>query len=486
MYFPQGCEEARRIFQNGKQYLVYYDPDNDGLIAGYLCEVFLDGMEKSHKHCINKNRAHGFLIPREQWASLIGYTVFAVDFSMSASDLRELTDLGVSVINIDHHHIEETELVSYKSEISGAESVIINNQYIFEPDEYRFLSGAGMVYYVLGSMNKAIMFEDTKALVGVSLLTDIREIENDIAKDFLTSTYKNDSNKFQYLVDLTKGDFDGGFGVQNMDRNFVDYSLSPKLNALFRLDMGEEAIRVIKGEFPMERRADLSVYKDVQNGVITTIIQALSGYEDNTIVVKSVPRDLSVPLNANVSNFIGVACSRIKNYGKTSFLFVRDDNDNILRGSVRGRFDNVDYLHIFRRHGFHCEGHKVAFGVISGDITSIDLKSLSDEIREAEIEGEKTQYIGRLREVQNLNMFISMPLGREIAMANNFVRDSKRVYFKYTGNNVKVEQKGKMWLFHIDGIPVKCFDESLTTDNAYILPLAERSGYITCYLRRPN
>lgn len=485
MYSPNGCAEAHGIWRRGTDFLVYYDPDNDGLIAGYLCEVFLDAYDKKHIHCINTNRAHGFYIPREQWKALEGKTVFAVDFAMSTSELRELTDCGVNIINIDHHNIDENELFYYKSDISGAESVIINNQYSFEPQEYRFLSGAGMVYYVLGYFNKAFMNEDTKALVGISLLTDIREIENDIAKDFLTSTYCNQSDKFQYLVNLTKGDFDGGFGMQNMDRNFIDYSFSPKLNALFRLNMGEDAIRIIKGKFPLERRNDLNVFKAVQNGVIDIILENLQGYEGNNTIIKYVYSDLETPQKVNISNFIGVACSRIKNFGKTSFLYVADKEGKILRGSVRGKFDNVNYLQVFRKHGFHCEGHKVAFGVISGDLKSIDLDALDAEIHELEIEGEKIQYRDRLVDVSNLSIFLSGK-NREIAKYNNFVRDSKRILLHYTGCQYEVEQKGKMWLYKIDGIPVKCFDESLNLDNGYILPLAERAGYIQCYLRRPN
>lgn len=491
MYYPQGCLNARNIFQKSEKFLVYYDPDNDGLIAGYLCEVFLKALGKSFSYYINNDRAHGFLIPTEKWIDLKGYTIFAVDFSMSVEEVKTLTDLGVNIINIDHHSIDEDTLYSYKSEISGAESVIINNQYCFEPEEYRFLSGAGMVYYVLGSMVPEFMTSDTKALVGISLLTDIRAIENNIAFNFLTETYRNHSDKFEYLVNLTKSSADFNYGVQNMDRNFVDYSFSPKLNALFRLNMNEVAISIIRGDFPVSDRAFLDSYKSVQNSIIDRIVTNLQGYEGSSSICKYVSEDLylvdiNYKLDLNVSNFIGVACSRVKNFGKTSFLYVLGKNGKIARGSVRGKFDNVDYLSIFRKHGFYCEGHKVAFGVIDGDVSSVNWVALDAEINEAELSGAAEQYKGRLFETSNLAFSLRSTQGEKISLMNNYVRDSKRTLFKYTGDNVKVEQKGKMWLYKVDGFDIKCFDEGLNLDNGYILPLLERSGYLACYLRRPN
>lgn len=480
LYRPRGIKEASEILSLSSNFLAYYDPDIDGLIAGYLTQRFLRLFGIDSAYYINSDRAHGFKMGESQLHNLKGYTVIAVDFSMSREQLVYLTDLGINVINIDHHNIEEKELVHVISEKTGCRGVIINNQYCFEPAEYRFLSGAGVVYYVMGAFYPEFCKADEKALVGMSLLSDIRPIENVVAKDFLDYTYNTKSPLLEYLVAVTKNASDFGFGIQTLDRNYIDYTFSPKINALFRLNKGDEAVNIINGCYPLEN--GLNVYKNIQVTSIETIIKNLQGEELPNLVSKFVTADLKVFQDFNASNFIGVACSRIKNFGKTSFLFVRE-GDMVLRGSVRGLCDDVDYLTLFRKHGFTGEGHKNAFGVMNTDISKINLDALDTEICELEKNSKKTTYDGRVIEVTNLSMYLKGK-NLEIAELNNYVRDAKRTYLKYVGSGAKRYPKGKMWEYTIDGVTVKCFDEDLNLENGLILPLLERNSYVQFYLRK--
>ena len=68
-YKPKGTEKAINILQKAintpnKKFLVYYDPDIDGLVAGYLAEELLKllGKDVEVEYIINENRTHGFLI----------------------------------------------------------------------------------------------------------------------------------------------------------------------------------------------------------------------------------------------------------------------------------------------------------------------------------------------------------------------------------------------------------------------------------------
>lgn len=485
MYIPTGTRKVSEILQKfgpDKVFVIQYDPDVDGVISGELVRRILVTYGRPHFYYINDNRTHGFKMSDAEIEHLVGKVLIFVDASMSYEDLKKLTSRGVDVIAIDHHAIPYQELVYLRNPQTGCEGIIINNQYPFEPEEYRFLSGAGVVYYVFKAIFPELFGQEEKALVGLSLLSDVRPIENPIAQDFLYTTYHIDSPLFQYFVDLTKGNYDFGFGVPVMDRNFIDYTFCPKVNALFRLNKGEDAIRLFMGQF--DSSLDLDIYRNVQNAIVDSIIENLQGEEFSNLVCKYVPSNLSLPYNFGLTNFIGLACSRIKNAGKTAFLFVEEDG-KVKRGSVRGLCDGIDYLNLFRQYGFKAEGHKNAFGVLEVDFANVDFAALNNAIAELELGYKETRYQGRILEVSNLSFFLNSP-NIKLADYNNYLRDSYRYYVKYVGSNVVdlgVNKSGKLREYEVDGVRVKSFDPTLDFHNALILPIKERRSYINFFLR---
>lgn len=478
MHIPRGVDVAQKIIdrgiEQGRKFLVYFDPDIDGLIAGYFPCVYLAKRGIEYSYYINSNRAHGFKI--EDIERLKGYTIIAVDFLMKREEIEKLVNNDVEIVNIDHHDNGYSEMVNIEGK-----GVIINNQYLFEPEEQRFQSGAGMVFYVLSAIDKSFITEENISLVGITLLSDIRPIESKEARDFLTVTYASKSPMIEYLISITKSQKDYGFGEIRMDMNYIEYTFSPKFNALFRLNMGYEAIDAL-----LKRNGkdiDFDGYRELQNNVITKVIENLKGVEGKDIIVKFVDEEDIDISNIEISNFIGVACSRVLASGKTTFLFVREGG-KIKRGSVRGKKDGVDYLSIFRSFGCKCEGHKNAFGVLECDLKTFDLNKLDAVIREEE--SKIDEYKNRIINISNLNMWSQMN-NKAVAMHNVFVRSMFRVYLKYTGKYEKkvYGTKGKAWGYIINGIEVKCFDADLNPDNGYIMPFIDR-GYVSYYLRKLN
>lgn len=480
MYRPTGVAEASQILSKNNPFLIYYDPDIDGAVSGDFFRRVLTAFSKPFVYYINENRQHGFKMTQDQIAKLKGYTIILVDAAMTKQEIIMLTQNGIDIINIDHHHMNEVDFVYHKDPTTGCEGVIINNQYPFEPEEYRFLSGAGVVYYVINMLFPDFCGQDEKALVGLSLLSDIRPIENPIAQDFLHVTYTHKSPLIEYLIQLTKPKTDFGFGIQTFDRNFIDFTFSPKINALFRLNKGHDAVEVFSGAY--HNTGQLDVYRNIQNSISEAIIQNLQGEEYSNLTFKYVDSNLSLPYAYDVTNFIGLACSRVKNDGKTSVLFVRE-NGVIKRGSLRGLCDDVDYLSILRKHGFDAEGHKNAFGVKSVDFSKVDLVALNEEIRQAEHGYEERKYRNRILPVNNLSFFLQ---SKEVKIAdyNNYVRDPSRLFIKYTGSNIERHKRGKVIDFTLDGVQVLCFDEDLTVENSLILPVKERGNYVQFYMKR--
>lgn len=481
-YRPKGVREASEILSRAKHFFTYSDPDIDGSISSEVFNKLLRAFGMPFITYVNENRTHGMKLTDEQIVKIAQHnmTMVMVDASMSIDEMKMLLSRGIEVIVIDHHNIDSEELVFLTDPNTGKQGVMINNQYPFEPEEYRFLSGAGVVYYVVQLLAPNLFGLDEKALVGLSLLSDIRPIENPIAQDFLHTTYTHKSPMMDYLLNLTKPEKDYGFGLQTFDRNYIDFTFSPKINALFRLNKGYDAISVFEGTY--KTTGELAVYRNIQNAIRDTIIENMEGQEFSNLAFKYVDINLPLPYNFTITNFVGLACSRLKNDGKTYVLMVRE-NGIIKRGSLRGKCDDVNYLALFRKHGFDAEGHHNAFGVKWVDFDKVDLEALNRDIAELEAGYEERKYAGRIMEVANL-AFFNQSKNSQVAEYNNYVRDPSRIFLKYTGNNVERFEKGKAIEFMVDGLKVLSFEPDLKLEDALILPVKERGSYVNFYLKR--
>lgn len=480
----RGTNEAYRILMNNidRPIMVYFDPDVDGLISGYFICKFLENMGLSYKFYINSNRQHGFFIKAEK---LEGYLVISVDFNIDLDIIEDFKIYDVVSINIDHHEIKSDFIVWNKG-------VVINNQYEFEREEKRYLSGAGVVYEVLSVWNENFISQENKALVGITLLSDVRPIENSEAKKYLAETYSMSTEQgyFKYLIDNTVKD-SYGFGVPRMDRNFIDYTFSPRINSMFRFNESFEAVNFILGnglhtedKRELQREyAEFIIKKSIieeKNHVNIVIVDMKDLHDTNEMPEKLYEiYETKGYKTAHPSNFIGLACSRVKENGKNTIILLME-NDRLLRGSFRGKYDSVDYLKIFRDCGSSVEGHKPAFGILNISIVEELFEVINRAIGVAEIGYKNTETI---LEVENLSAFC-LNRADKVANRNNFVRDQFRTYIKYKGDNIKKIKDGEKYVeYLIDGNRVKSFDTELSIRDGYILPITEKS-YITFYLRK--
>lgn len=514
-WIPQGTDIASQILATSADdsFVVYYDPDVDGLMAGREVCAVLDAFKKKYAIYINENREHGFFYGNNDsdLEALRGKTVIAVDFSIADATWAKLQEHGVRVINIDHHEIAHKELVTYSFDGKNPDGVIINNQYAFEPEHQRYLSGAGVVYYVFAAMFPAFDNQLMRGLVGITLISDIRPIENEYARVFLHDCYTCRDDFMLYLVSLVKPEKDYGFGVQLMERSYLEYRFNPRFNALFRLNRGYDAIGLLfykKLDYSLDaakaeqnnvmhtmidRQQNIFALTGVLNGVkhprvkyVQDFVQTAAGLEAVTIpeldnLKISYISHFEVSNEYKTTNFIGLVCSRVREDGKSAVIFMGDSPTHITRGSFRGNSDFVDYLKIFKKHGFTCDGHAGAFGIRDCDISKIDFVQLSQDIADAEAAVTETENF--IYEVANMSVAAQSKIVHDIAISNNYVRTYKRVYLRYTGSNVYKKRTPKMIEYLIDGVSVTCFDESYNVENALIMPVYERKT-MKFYLRQ--
>ena len=475
-----GTDFAKSIIEQGSNFLVYGDPDIDGMIAAYLVCAYLRKRGITFNYYINSNRKHGFTLPLDK---VRGKTIIAVDFSMSEKELEDVVNIGANIVLIDHHHIDSTQLVIKDN--GKNRGIIINNQYTFEDKAYRFLSGAGVVYHVLGYMEPTMFSEDNKALVGISLLSDIREIENDIAQDFLKTTYVANTPMINRLIAITKPEYSFSFGAVKMDRQFIDYTFSPRFNAMFRANKGYEAFEYMLGK-PLERKF-VEECRDFQNTMVQYILDNLKGKEYSALICKYIEHknmsDVILETDSNpmfhdaeLSNFIGLVASRIK--GKKSSIVYIKNGDDIERGSFRGSGDH-DYLHLFRDLGGLANGHRNAFGFHC--MISATFDEFNDILYGISLYNDNSN---RIVEASNLSTIVNTT-NIDLATLNIFRRSSNQIFVKYIGSkdNCIATERGKLIEWRIDGVLVKSFDADLKPWKDFILPYKDK-GYTVFYLKK--
>ena len=525
-YIPNGTGAAYTLFKQeidkgvNAHIAVYGDPDIDGLMAGLIAERYLGKLglglnSPNYRYFLNSNRAHGFFMGEEELESLRGYLLIAVDFSITPTEYIRILQHGINLIVLDHHEIKAEDYPTTQNYVftrmGDNFGVILNNQYEAEPQEMRFLSGAGMVYYffkIVASQIGIPMDTDTPALVGITLLSDIREIENRYAYGFLRCTFNMQSDYLKYLQWLVTSTYKSNqrfsaYGVPQMNRSFVDFNFSPIINSMLRADKGYDAmelLRVNEEKVFMYRQNDhIQTYRNMQKGIIEAIVQEAKAMSDvegsktrklSHLSVVCLPMDFILPYSTlTLTNYIGVACPKLKDDDKSGFICVIDSKTGkIIRGSVRGGLDGVNYLKIFADNGVPCAGHKNAFGILSCNFNDIDFDKINEDIKEAERDFRLHHGNTRLvLQVSNLSIFSGNSQFRKLVCNyNEYCRDNYRIFLRYMGNYENVTPitlREKFSSYSFDNVEVKSFDPSLNVRESLIFPYFENKDYTTYILK---
>lgn len=475
----KGSREAEYMLKNfskEKPILVYFDPDIDGLISGlFVCRYLL---EKGYPYTwyINKNREHGFKLPISQ---LKGFNIIAVDFLITRREVKELLENGNNIISIDHH-VNEEKFICLKK--NGCFGVVINNQYPFELEDGRYLSGAGVVFEFLRSIYNDFDTKENRALVGLTLLSDVRNIENRNARGYLTDLYMHPYKGYiGYLLENSIGSVDYGFGVPRLDRNYVDFTFSPLINSCLRFGKEDMVVSFILGSGFIDRN-----YRDKQKELTQKLIDlAVVDEYDGLYAVKIRKEDVSDDVKPVVSSFIGLVASRFLDSSHSCISYLEEEDGSIGRASFRGRVNGLNYLKAVTKDGLiDGVGHEPAFGIIRINTTEEVFREVGRRCIEVESGNENKR---KIIYVNNMSMFVGEK-GYNVAMENCFCLSQNRTYLKFTGDKediVKKRSGARYTEYSINGVSVMCFDDNLKPDKDLILPMLERN-VLCLYLNSEN
>lgn len=467
----RGLDIAERILdtaESGKT-LIYFDPDADGMLSGFFYAAVLTVRGIRFRTYINSNRRHGFMLNPSE---LSGWTVLTGDFLVSRAEVQELVNNGVNLLSIDHHECEPDfihEVGKY-----GHEGVVINNQYPFEPKNNRFQSGAGVVFEALREIHPGIDTKESRALVAISLLTDIRNIQNELAAGYLHELYNHPyEGYFEYLMEAIKPDRDFGFGVPKFDRNYTDYNFGPAVNSMLRYNEEDAAVNyILGGGYP---KVD---FRGRQREFVREMQEKATLREFNNLRVLEVfEEDFDFIQRNYITNFIGLLCSRYSGDGHSCIGIVYDTNGNVLRSSFRGNLQKTSYLEVLSEILVGV-GHNIAFGILEIK-PSEELWKRADAIC-AEVE-KGTTYQQRWLGIDDLSKFRKGDLSK-LAELNSYLLGPNRVYLRYAGENIDVKRgNSKYTEFSIDGEKVMTFNTDLEPAGDYILAILDR-GRLSFFL----
>jgi single-stranded-DNA-specific exonuclease len=481
MYKPKGWEIVQRLIKEHTHFFIYGDPDIDGLYATKLTIDFLKSQKKAYTYYINDNRQHGYMLDITKYGA-DGIVLIAVDFAMTRAEVNEIVRKGVTVINIDHHEVEseQNRLYHIKDTKTQAEGVIINNTYAFEDDKYKFLSGAGVCYSVYSMIDEAYITQVHKAYVGITLLSDMCVIESQEAQEYLHAAYTWDDAESKYLIDMVMSEKQKlyTFGVQkNMDREFLDYTFNPLLNAMCRCNANIQALQLLMQETQV---GDLQKYKEVQNAYINMLQEIEEIDEYTNLIVCKIQIEALPTGDISYGNFIGILANRLVNTLQKSVLIYMMHGTKLVRGSFRGYYTGMNYLQICKQQQIQCEGHKEAFGILSMSITQDLFRRVDDAITAANVTYRK-EYKETAIQIKVKNLQRQIQIDKKSVLYNAYVRNAYRVYYdcrecvyeKYKESKLKTYIEYK-----IDGVIVKCFTAQLTPKDGLVLPMLS-NGYIT-------
>ena len=443
--------------------LVYGDPDIDGLVVVKFYTDFLKERGIPYKVRVNRNRQHGWLVPTDMYE---GYCILSGDFQVSKELFCEVVDSDCVWLCTDHHadNLEGEDYFSYEG------SVMINPLYSNQGDEEHFQSGAGVVLDVLSHYDPNFLTEERKALVGLTLLSDVRPIDNNAdAKALLECLYNYpcDEGYFKRLISSVYSfSKDFGFGRVELSRNFVDYKLNPFINAMLRFDALDDAVNfVCDGICPPHDY--LSMHKRLVRDSLGWGLVARFG--DLTCKFY---RESFVPPQYQTcfGNFIGYLANKCEG---SCLSILLDSDGKVLRASFRGktsgayRTDDIE--------GLQCLGHSSAFGVkFDEGVLDTDLiKKFAERVTQID-SAEVEESYSNVEVVYDLKDWV-LHGGMDKAKTNDFTHYNK-LKLRYKGNSWRVVKRTpKIAIFDVDGLEVKSFTGG-SPDTRLISPVYDRKA----------
>lgn len=401
------------LIYNNKKALLIPDPDPDGLMS---CKCFIDTFKyfsfNNYEIWDYKNKEHSVDFEAITYAieNKFDYVIILDVGTNDMVNLNKLDVFGLKSIVIDHH------VANYVYDDYPESNVIINTVMNNRKDArflYKLSAGAltFSLLYKYGSMKKRdLSFLSCYALI--SLYSDSVDMSPDYNRSiYYLATSITSSNLPRFVRDF--------IGNSVFSRRFIEFTLVPKVNALFRA----EEFGILNKYF-FDESLNTFARNDILNKVkeihetARKMVDRVTDLVDREVLNNFVIANLSncnLPDKVNkLYNYTGLIANNLaQEYSKPCIVLC--DTGYRVKGSFRDLLGR-NYLSIFSQF-CECGGHQPAFGI---HLNYVDVSDFLNMIRNTV---DKKFFIYRLEDNLIVDMNDVTPnveLLNRIALYNEF------------------------------------------------------------------
>lgn len=451
------------IRENNRKVMIFEDCDPDGLLSGLQVRETLTRIGntnhsiwhyKSKNHHIDEDCVYRCIEEKYDYLIIVDVGTNEVD------KLKTLNTFGVKVIIIDHH------VGKYDFNYYGKDTILINSKMNNNVDDrFLYVLSAGALTFTLMYKYGSLRGIDLKYLSVYALIT-LYSDSIDMAHDLNRSIYNMAINQPLSVLPYFVKDF--MYTNSSFRRRFIEFSLVPKINALFRAEEFElineyflnSSLSSIGRNKILERVKDIYVEKRKMVNMVTDLVKR--EVLENFVIANLSSSGIETQ-QSKLYNYTGVIANNLsQEYGKPCIVLCDDGSQ--IKGSFRDILGR-NYLDIFSQF-CRCGGHPAAFGIHIGYMElerfinlikfTIDKKfsiyGLQDNLI-IEI-NDIVPPVPLLNKIAEYNEFAGGTLPVALVKKRNLMRELssfKKDYYTYMWGDLKVDSSYKL----VKGVYIK-------------------------------
>lgn len=530
----------KHIMLKGK-IVLHIDVDMDGIGSGFILTKFLNSHGANQLiHIINKDKVHGIQEKHPLYFNSQYQVDLVIISDSSSNELETIKKFNCDVLVIDHHEILHNDTYG-KCNDGIHDYIIVNNttdNFNFERDNLWLRSknpkafntiteykgdnrmSCGLVIYELLRVY-CECFSNTDLLenlllfqwVGVTLMTDQIQLLTPRNQWYIDKTVHNNYTEptLKRIMAATNK------WKITLDKSYINYSLGPIVNKAIRAGDSLSAMKHVI--FAPDTIAELNKYKEKQMDSVYKVTYSnyeslknmIKSYTDRGIteeealnslkmqgyIVDYTPRKYNDDvIMVDISsygvhpNYAGVIAGMIcGDNNKNTACYTPLDND-IVRGSFRGRCRDTDYRSYFEQYSsdIYAQGHPPAFGFMC---KLTQLQDIMSKINSIENETDTREFFSYgdmpveergIYHIKSFDDFKKQGYLLRIGLGNSKVSSTDEVNIKIPANNIVLKEvKGKLYIYDVLGLECKAFE---MLNGKYFKLYIEFTNELNAYIKK--
>lgn len=412
-----------KSIKNGEKIGVLVDDDADGFSSASAISKYISlvGNKENIVWFFHNEKSHGLGFYSDEdfkkWKEQVDLLIIPDAASNDFVEQEKLLELGLKLIILDHHNVDEPEKLN---DILGKfeNYSIVNNQLDESEKVNHMFTGAGIVYKFCQAYDELFNKNDNRNseslldLIALGQIADASDISNPEIRLIVNKGISNIESEFVKVVLA---------GEETVTPKMLSFSIIPMINAITRVGSLEEKellMKSLSGYWPIEQTTIVTRRrKNKVTGKMDKVDLEWTMYElaedtlkkvrakQNKIVDKVLKesRDIftsEICILEKTEDEIekraitGLVANKLASkFGSPTLVLVKKEDKELWHGSGRG------YEKVFKNFRQWCldtskfnvaQGHDNAFGV---EITTENLNILKEYLKQNKLESEKEDEI---------------------------------------------------------------------------------------------